>query len=1253
MFEGKDVTVLLANAGAGKAGWVEAIIPTPDGKRRFGDLKVGDYVFDRQGNPTKVLGVYPRGMMDAYRLTLSDGRSTICGLDHLWTVYRDYRTDKTETLELSAMLEEGIRKSDKRANRKLGKPKFYIPTHGVRCYTHKKIKVDPYVFGAFTGNGCLTEENLCISSADEETVKKVADILGFTYKKRSEFNYTWDFFVDGKRVKTTSLFSHCYAHEKYIPDEYKYNNSNVRLSLLQGLFDTDGSAVFDGVRLCASYSTVSKTLCDDVVELLESMGIVASVHKDNHVGKSTLYVVAVNCRNDWKANLFTLSRKRNVCLQAGKARRNYSRVAIRSVEKLDSKLEMQCIYVDNAEHLYQCENGIVTHNTSKLMNILMEELKERRPEEIAFVTFTKKGAEEGLSRACNKFNVTPDDLPYFRTLHSLTFHALNLKSNNVFGKIDERKFNKETGYFLNRCENNASVYASKDSKYLDFYDLERSGAVKSKQLMEADIEIGYYRQLVQKYEEYKNQHHLVDFFDCLIKYVQTGDSLPCKVIMCDECFSPETRVRMADMSVKEIKGIKVGDYVMGTNSRATRVSAIHRGVDTMYDVVSTKKKVLFTCNSAHLIEQRYGSNKLKIRWQHASEVNKNGIVHFEGVEKKVYPCRVIEKGKGEYVGITVEADDSLFVLENGAVVHNCQDITALQWQVIDKAFSKAEKIYLAGDENQCQPVGSKVLTKKGYRNIEDITSADSLITFAQRNYCYYGFKNTEYHPEVVNRHFEGDLVVVKTSNGVVNKFTPNHKMIVRWLNKDTTLQCVYLMQKGDKYRIGQCQIFNANQQTHFITRMRLEKAEKSWILRVCRNKEEALIWEQVYSSKFGIPQISWSKRHTTEMQNCVYAHLGDLECKATQLLISVKRSIDYPMFTLEKNNAKSGGTCLTQCEAINLVPEIMALPVFSGKSHADKNTLWQTFEVSREYYSGLVYSMNVPKYHTYVTEGGLTVHNCIFKYAGARPDYLIKFANKYPRIELKASYRLPKKVYELAKGIVNMIQEKTDKAFEFKEGKAEGNIYSLNELERLKNFLEDVKLENNKHCQWYLLARNNCYLSKYEKLLEENLIPYWNADGFFMGGEIMRRIKDYKGFALEGYRNEAKREQFRKKYGITDFSVPFYETNLFTEGRKWVYASYIEKYGLQKLEEMCKWNPQILVSTIHYVKGGEADNVAIMLDSTNRTYSEIYEDLDSELRVLYVGVTRAKENLYLIDSASANGYGKIIKAVKDEYDLDW
>ena len=171
--------------------------------------------------------------------------------------------------------------------------------------------------------------------------------------------------------------------------------------------------------------------------------------------------------------------------------------------------------------------------------------------------------------------------------------------------------------------------------------------------------------------------------------------------------------------------------------------------------------------------------------------------------------------------------------------------------------------------------------------------------------------------------------------------------------------------------------------------------------------------------------------------------------------------------------------------------------------------------------------------------------------------------------------------------------------------------------------------------------------------MEENLIPYWTAEGFFMGGAIMQRLKDYFGFSMQGYSTTKKKEMFQKKFGIYDFSLPFTETNLFTEGRKWVYASYIEKYGLNKLEEMCKWNPQILISTIHHVKGGEARNVAIMLDATRKTKGNVFNDIDEELRVLYVGVTRTKENLYLIDSKNGNGYDQIINTIKNEHGFEW
>lgn len=844
MFENKEVQILLANAGTGKGNWVECKVPTPQGIRRFGDLKEGDYVFDRLGFPTKILKVYPRGFMDAYKVTLSDGRSTVVSLDHLWNVYRGVYTKEIYTLELGQMLSEGVRKEDNRPNRVLGNPRFYVPSHCARQHEEKKVTVDPYVYGAFIGNGCLTSDYLEFSSDDEETVNKVALLMGFDYKKRSVHNYTWDFFKNGRHVRTTDYFTKAYAKDKYIPDCYKYNSIQTRWELLRGLFDTDGSAVLNEGRLHVSYSTISKRLAEDIKEVLNSLGIVSHIYEDKRDSKNICYNVNVNTTKENKCLLFSLTRKNRICEQASENRRHYDRVAIRSIEKLPEKLEINCIWVDNKEHLYQCDEGIVTHNTRRLIEEVSKELETRRPEELAFVTFTRKGAEEGLRRVCSKLMFEPEDLPYFRTLHSLTFHALNLKGTQMFGRLDQRKFNKEFGYNVNRCEvDTGKVAATTDSLYLDFYDMERSGALTSKQLAEADIEKAYYNQIVRDYEAYKAREGKVDFFDCLIKYVENGEALPVKVAMIDEA----------------------------------------------------------------------------------------------------------------------------------------QDITALQWKVIDKAFRKAEKIIIAGDDKQS-----------------------------------------------------------------------------------------------------------------------------------------------------------------------------------------------------------------------------------------------------------------------------------IYAYSGARPDFLIQLSKQFPVEHLSKSYRIPYSVYKLSVAITNFIGEKTEQKAEPRMENGEGMIMQLNGLERILNFLDESCIKNDPDkTAWYILARNNCFLEEPKKVLEEALIPYWTADGFFMGGEIMKRLKDYENFKMEGYRDPKKKEDFQRKFGIEDFTQPFTETNLFTEGRKWVYASYIEKYGLKKLEEMCKWNPQVLVSTIHHVKGGEAKNVAIMLDTTRKTKGNVFENIDEELRILYVGVTRAKENLFLIDSKNGEGYDKILEVIKQENGLVW
>lgn len=60
-----------------------------------------------------------------------------------------------------------------------------------------------------------------------------------------------------------------------------------------------------------------------------------------------------------------------------------------------------------------------------------------------------------------------------------------------------------------------------------------------------------------------------------------------------------------------------------------------------------------------------------------------------------------------------------------------------------------------------------------------------------------------------------------------------------------------------------------------------------------------------------------------------------------------------------------------------------------------------------------------------------------------------------------------------------------------------------------------------------------------------------------------------------------------------------------------------------------------------------------MLDTTRKTKNNVFNDIDEELRILYVAVTRAKENLFLIDSQNGEGYDEILNVIKEENGLVW
>ena len=516
-------------------------------------------------------------------------------------------------------------------------------------------------------------------------------------------------------------------------------------------------------------------------------------------------------------------------------------------------------------------------------------------DKVAFISYTVAQVRRDKSKVKSITKLSADKLDAFRTIHSaarqhyteetVVIPEREFEGMSVFMDIDMTNIYKGIDYMRQIETKNMAVGANK-----------------------AGLDTDNFKKCVYFYNKVKEKKSLngikvIDFSDMLKDAVDAHYKIDVDCAFIDECFAPNTKVRMADMSIKEIKDIKVGDFVMGTNG-ATKVTAIHKGIDTMYDVVTGKKQKVFTCNSQHLILQK-SAHSTVYKWEHCEDIkrgaytftsrsilennyipsidpyffglwlgngfsreaivvcNENdlptinwlksygenlgdkvtlrkrtGIVQVEysvhskgkslkcgirkqlesygfllsktvdnaertykdkvipscfmrmsvarrlallaglidsdgmyvksgnnykyriemarkelmlniydlvaslgyyptwyetehttsGVTRKYYrvdffgsrdipcllqrkqykrdpyenklPCRIVKKGEGEYVGITVDAGDHLFVLANGVIVHNCQDLTPLQWRAIYTFFRDVKHLYVAGDPNQ-------------------------------------------------------------------------------------------------------------------------------------------------------------------------------------------------------------------------------------------------------------------------------------------------------------------------------------------------------------------------------------------------------------------------------------------------------------------------------------------------------------------------------------------------------------------------
>lgn len=180
--------------------------------------------------------------------------------------------------------------------------------------------------------------------------------------------------------------------------------------------------------------------------------------------------------------------------------------------------------------------------TTTLLAMVEEALKQGiQPEEIAFVSFTRKAILEAVDRACKKFGFKPRRFPYFQTVHSLCFHQLGCTKNNLMSRQDFMALGEWLGYDLTGQVDMADGVlmsgAAPGDKFLFLDNIARARCQTIREAWENegfDIAWAEQERFSRGYARYKQNAGLMDFTDLLHRYIEQGVPTNVKIAVIDE-----------------------------------------------------------------------------------------------------------------------------------------------------------------------------------------------------------------------------------------------------------------------------------------------------------------------------------------------------------------------------------------------------------------------------------------------------------------------------------------------------------------------------------------------------------------------------------------------------------------------------------------------------------------------------------------------------------------------------------------------
>lgn len=330
-------------------------IPTPSGWTTMGEIRVGDELYG--GDTGEICRVAAKSEVKhkpCYRITFDDGSQVVCDDEHRWEVdVVGSSSRKRMVLTADEIHQRGVFSTAARRQRDL--VIAHTPVQGGEV----NLPIDPYVFGAWIGDGNAANGAICKPHPPLfDEIEQRGYLIGDAHASCQTTTRT----VFGLITQLRALGV---LNNKHIPSMYMRASYKQRLDLLRGIMDTDGH--WNHTRKRAVLNTTNKRFADEVRELVCSLGWTANVFATTAHGFGRKWDAWQLWFTPTGEDAFLTRHPRDHAEKPyvpPTSTRPFRRV-ITAVEPVAS-VPTQCIEVDSPDHCFRFGRGFIkTHNTQR------------------------------------------------------------------------------------------------------------------------------------------------------------------------------------------------------------------------------------------------------------------------------------------------------------------------------------------------------------------------------------------------------------------------------------------------------------------------------------------------------------------------------------------------------------------------------------------------------------------------------------------------------------------------------------------------------------------------------------------------------------------------------------------------------------------------------------------------------------------------------------------------------------------------